>query len=377
MTLADVQLPFGAENGLQSRMDSVIDGDSPTVAYLNVGELFAGAGGMALGASMAKYAGIGFRHVWATDNNRDACDTFRLNVEIDKSRVICKDVEDLDFNRLSPIDGLIFGFPCNDFSVVGEKKGISGRFGGLYRYGVKALRHFKPKFFVAENVSGLTSVNKNADFERIVSELAGEGYEVSSKLYKFEEYGVPQRRHRVIIVGFRSDLRVKFNHPEPTGERPITAAEALGGISEHATNNELTAQNPRVVERLKHIEPGENAFTADLPEHLRLNMRSGAMISQIYRRLIPDQPSYTITGSGGGGTHMYHWEEHRALTNRERARLQTFPDLFRFCGAKESVRKQIGMAVPPLGVKPIFEAVAKATLKEMSNCSQKTSCVAS
>ena len=142
---------------------------------------------------------------------------------------------------------------------------------------------------MAENVSGLTSANKNADFERILSELRKAEYDVTPKLYKFEEYGVPQKRHRVIIVGFRKDLGVDFEHPGPTCGSPVTVAEALDGIPENATNNELTAQNPRVVERLKHIKPGENAFTADLPPHLRLNMRSGAMISQIYRRLVPDQ----------------------------------------------------------------------------------------
>ena len=334
----------------------------PAVSYLDIGELFAGAGGMALGASMAEYRGVRFRHVWATDNNKDACETFKLNIAIDGKNVVRKDVEDLDFDRLAPIDGLIFGFPCNDFSVVGERKGIRGQFGGLYRYGVAALRYFQPKFFVAENVSGLTSTNKNTDFEHILSELRKANYDVTPKLYKFEEYGVPQKRHRVIIVGFRKDFGVKFEHPGPTCEIPVTVTDALEGMPDNAPNNERTAQNPRVVERLKHIKPGENAFTADLPPHLRLNMRSGAMISQIYRRLVPDEPSYTITGSGGGGTHMYHWDEPRALTNRERARLQTFPDSFLFCGSKESVRKQIGMAVPPLGVKPIFEAVAAAAL---------------
>lgn len=84
-----------------------------------------------------------------------------------------------------------------------------------------------------------------------------------------------------------------------------------------------------------------------------------ARMSHIYRRLHPDKPSYTITGSGGGGTHVYHWEEHRALTNRERARLQSFPDWFEFKGPKEQVRKQIGMAVPPEGAKKIFEAILK------------------
>ena len=85
----------------------------------------------------------------------------------------------------------------------------------------------------------------------------------------------------------------------------------------------------------------------------------GAHLSQIYKRLDPDKPAYTVTGSGGGGTHVYHWSEPRALTNRERARLQTFPDGFKFQGTKESMRRQIGMAVPPLGAKVILEAVAK------------------
>ena len=113
-----------------------------------------------------------------------------------------------------------------------------------------------------------------------------------------------------------------------------------------------------MVERLKHIKPGENAWTADLPEHLQLNVK-GAKMSMIYKRLDPNKPSYTVTGSGGGGTHVYHWDEPRALTNRERARIQTFPDNFTFFGSKESVRRQIGMAVPVEGAKIILEAVLK------------------
>ena len=109
---------------------------------------------------------------------------------------------------------------------------------------------------------------------------------------------------------------------------------------------------------LNHIPPGGNAWHEQIPEHLRLNVEKVRM-SQIYRRLHPDQPAYTVTGSGGGGTHGYHWEEPRALTNRERARIQTFPDHYVFVGPKEMVRKQIGMAVPPKGAAVIFEAVLR------------------
>ena len=112
---------------------------------------------------------------------------------------------------------------------------------------------------------------------------------------------------------------------------------------------------------MSYIKPGENAFNSNLPALLKLNVK-GAKMSMIYKRLDPKKPSYTVTGSGGGGTHVYHWKENRALTNRERARLQTFPDDFEFIGSKESVRKQIGMAVPVVGAKIILESVLKTLI---------------
>jgi len=165
-----------------------------------------------------------------------------------------------------------------------------------------------------------------------------------------------------LIVGIRKDLNIEFKVPSPDLYSHIDTSvkNALTNprIPKTAANHELTRQAPQVVERLKHIKPGENAFNAKLPRALQLNVK-GATISQIYRRLHPDKPSYTVTGSGGGGTHVYHYEEPRALTNRERARLQTFPDEFIFEGTKESVRKQIGMAVPVRGAQVVFEALFK------------------
>ena len=329
---------------------------------VRLGELFCGAGGMALGASQAMQGNWRFEHVWATDIDRDSCRTIEQVVH--PARIFRRDVANVDFRDMPPIDGLVFGFPCNDFSAVGERRGINGAFGGLYKFGVGALNVLNPKFFVAENVSGLSSVNKKSDFTRILTELreAGYGYDVVEHLYKFEDYGIPQRRHRYIIVGFRSDTGIKFVHPMPTYKKK-TASEALTGILEDAYNNERTVQGEKVIARLNCIKPGQNAFTANLPPELRLNMRSNATISQIYRRLLPDEPSYTVTGSGGGGTHLYHWDEPRALTNRERARLQTFPDTYKFEGGKESVRRQVGMAVPPSGAKVVFEAVLIAIIE--------------
>jgi DNA (cytosine-5)-methyltransferase 1 len=335
-----------------------------------MGELFCGPGGLAIGAELANQE-IGievFKHTWAVDNHAETCQTYLNNVKGAKQNsVICSDVRDLNFDSLKGIDGFAYGFPCNDFSLVGEHKGFTGDFGPLYTYGLPVLSLYKPKFFIAENVGGIRSANEGKAFLKILDDLskAGDGYELTPHLYKFENYGVPQSRHRVIIVGIRKDLGLKFLPPSTKLFKKMTAKDALTKppIKKTAFNNEFTKQNPRVVERLSFIKPGENAWTAELPEELKLNV-TGAKISQIYRRLDPDKPSYTVTGSGGGGTHVYHWSENRALTNRERARLQTFPDEFNFHGSKESVRRQIGMAVPPQGAKALFIAIYK-TLKKI------------
>ena len=335
------------------------------MAIYRLGELFCGPGGLAWGATNANIGrdDFGIVHAWANDYDSDTCDTYRHNIcPQDPESVIWGDVRKIDLEHLPPISALAFGFPCNDFSVVGEQKGFDGKFGPLYSYGVKILKSHRPEWFLAENVGGLRSANEGNAFQVILKDMQDAGYRVYPNLYKFEEYGVPQARHRVIIVGIREDLPYEFRIPSTNlyRECDVTCRNAIENppIPQDALNNEKTAQSAIVVERLKHIKPGQNAFTADLPEELQLNVK-GAKISQIYKRLDPTKPAYTVTGSGGGGTHIYHWSEPRALTNRERARLQTFPDTYYFQGSKESVRKQIGMAVPCQGAKIIFEAILK------------------
>lgn len=333
-----------------------------------LGELFSGPGGIGVGASKASISDPKYRiqHQWANDFDSDTCRTYGRNIfgDSESKSVICEDIRVLDLERLAKIgdiDGLAFGFPCNDFSVVGERKGFDGSYGPLYTYGVQALKRFKPAFFLAENVGGLTSNAGGKALQQILIEMRESGYKLVPHLYKFEQYGVPQARHRIIIVGIREDLDVDFKvpSPEPYEEADVSSKTALTDppIPDWATNQERTRQSVTVVERLEMIGEGQSAFTADLPE--RLQIKTATKISQIYKRLDSKKPSYTITGSGGGGTHVYHWQEPRALTNRERARLQTFPDDFVFLGSKESVRKQVGMAVPARGAKIIFEAILK------------------
>ena len=373
-----------------------------------LGELFCGPGGIALGAKNAGFVHKGIRyqirHAWATDYDDDTCETFRKNIcpeSIDT--VFCEDIRKLDLRLLkkkSEIDGLAFGFPCNDFSIVGEQKGINGPFGPLYTYGVKVLEMCRPKWFLAENVGGLSHSNEGRAFDKILADLHAAGYSVYPHLYHFEQYGVPQARRRIIIVGIRNDLNVCYKVPSPklyeSIDVSVQTALTVPSIPTNAPNQERTSQSSAVVERLRMLSAGQNAWfidellqkddvalvkfykplkeiraknpTVDFSEGasireklqtVRLDVKAARM-SQIYKRLDPSKPSYTITGSGGGGTHGYHWSEDRALTNRERARIQTFPDDFEFIGSKESVRKQIGMAVPCKGVQVIFQALLKS-----------------
>ena len=329
-----------------------------------LGELFAGAGGLAWGAFHAGIEpDIKIIHAWANDIDSATCATYRKNICPDNpDSIICGDVRGLNFRILEDIDALAFGFPCNDFSVVGKRAGLNGKYGLLYQFAIKALKIFQPDWFLAENVRGLASANKGSAQRQILNEFSDAGYKIFPHLYKFEEYGIPQTRHRIIVVGIRNDIKKTFRPPSPVpySNKNISSKNALENppIAPDVANNEKTKQSPEVVERLKYIKPGQNAFNADLPPELQLHVKT-ATFSSIYRRLDPDKPAYTVTGSGGGGTHIYHYKEPRALTNRERARLQTFPDDFIFVGSKENVRRQIGMAVPCAGAKIIFEAVLK------------------
>ena len=175
-------------------------------------ELFCGPGGLALGAAAASASNgkeeYSVLPVWANDIDPDACKTYAKNIHNgDSKNVFCRPVEELDLEKAPKFDVLAFGFPCNDFSVVGKQKGFNGKYGPLYTYGVKAIGIHNPKWFIAENVSGIQSANNGEAFTKILEDLenAGNGYRLTAHLYKFEEYGIPQTRHSVVIIGIRKD----------------------------------------------------------------------------------------------------------------------------------------------------------------------------
>ena len=324
------------------------------MSVFRLGELFCGPGGIACGAMKAQSAdgALKVMHAWANDYDADTCRTYIKNIcPQDPNSVYCSDVRELNIESLGQIDAFCYGFPCNSFSNVGKHQGFENeKFGQLYWYGIEVLKAYRPLWFVAENVSGIRSAG-SGDFGIILEDMRAAGYKLNVNLYKSEDYGIPQTRHRVIIVGIRDDLSVKYSVPDPAeyATCDISSGTALSNIPKDAPNNEIRKLSTNVVRRLSLIRPGENLWQAeerlgtDFPEELKIHTRT--KISQIYRKLDPSKPAYTVTAAGGGGTYMYHWTD-RELMDRDRARIQTFPDDYEFVGNYSSVRKQIGMAVP-------------------------------
>lgn len=321
---------------------------------LKVCSLFAGCGGLDLGFELAQHPELKFKTVWANDIHESCSKTYVKNFP--NVEFIHGDIWDYDLKNMPECDIILGGFPCQDFSMLRgdeiKRKGVSTKRGVLYTKFVEAVYLKKPMIFVAENVKGLMSANKGKAIKQIVDDFSKLGYHViPPRVIKFADYGVPQKRERVLIVGVRKELDGSFKFPEPTHEGAhVSVKEALKDVEKVKFNNDPHKMKPGTIEMLKLIPPGGNY--KNVPKYKDKNW-----MSLIYRRLHPDQPSPTIVALGGGGTWGYHFDEPRMLTNRERARIQTFPDDFIFEGTPTQVRMQLGNAVPPLGAKPIAEAI--------------------
>lgn len=303
----------------------------------------------------------GYEIVWANDFQHFACKTYARNFG---PHIVEGSIVDIDFNDTPDCDVITGGFPCQDFSMVYKRGGLETDRGNLYKQFVRAVETKMPKVFVAENVKGLLTANGGKAIRQISKDFAEIGYKLNINLYNFAEYGAPQLRERVLIVGVRYDVQFDFEKPEPIhgprGDKPyVTAGQALKNVEKALYNNEHQNIKDKTREMLKLIPEGKN-FTAipkDSPYYVK------GMISHVYRRLDRNKPSTTIIAGGGGGTWGYHFEEPRPLTNRERARLFGYPDDFKFEGSITEVRRQIGNSVPPVAAEvvaktllPVFEA---------------------
>jgi len=322
---------------------------------IKVLSLFSGCGGLDLGFHLEGYSTI-----WANDFNHWACETFKKNFG---DVIVEGDVEKIDpykDKKVPACDIILGGFPCQDFSLLWKQPGLNGERGNLYKSFLRFIDAKKPKVFVAENVKGLLTANSGKAIRQIIHDFESiePGYVVKPHLYNFAEYGVPQFRERVLFVGVRVDTGFNFEHPKPShgpsaGTPYFTSGEAIDGALSVPYNNEKINITAKTKALLELIPEGGN-FT-DVPKDSPLYVKG--MISHVYRRLKLDEPSKTIIAAGGGGTWGYHYPEPRPLTNRERARLQSFPDDFIFEGSVAEVRRQIGNAVPPQGVRAVARAL--------------------
>ena len=326
--------------------------------------IFTGAGGLDIGFHGGfkfldkDYKRLNFKTVKALELNRYACETLRSDNKYFKDT----DVIEGDITKFNPndftdeeYDVLLGGFPCVTFSIVGKQVGIKDNINGrLYESFVGFVEALQPKIFLAENVKGILSANRGEAIKIITKRFEDTGYKLKVQLVNFADYGVPQLRERVLFIGIRKDIDEEFNIPKPTHkEKHVTVEEAFKNIDKKCVNHNYMKQLPSTTAKLEAIPEGGNF--RDLPPELAIK----GLMSNIYRRLDRKKPAYTVLASGGGGTWTYHYEEPRALTNRERARLQTFPDDLIFKGSNTEVRRQIGNAVPAVGIYPFAKEIER------------------
>jgi DNA (cytosine-5)-methyltransferase 1 len=312
-------------------------------------ELFAGAGGLAIGMEKA-----GFDAVLLNEIDKHACNTLRTNRP--KWNVCEGDISNIDFTEFNgAIDILSGGFPCQAFSYAGKKLGFEDTRGTLFYEFARAVKETNPKVLVAENVRGLLAHDNGKTLEAIISVIDQLGYTlVEPRVLKAVFYKVPQKRERLILVGIRKDLapHVSFKWPSPYS-RIMTVKDALkkGQLYDCDVPKSEGQKYPKRKKEILSLVP-QGGYWRDLPEKIQMEYMQksfflGGGKTGMARRLSWEEPSLTLTcAPAQKQTERCHPEETRPLTVREYARIQTFPDDWIFSGPLTTQYKQIGNAVP-------------------------------
>lgn len=295
--------------------------------------LFSGCGGLDLGFAGGfeflgkKYPKRKFEIFWANDFDDSSCETFRkyFNHDIVRGDIvkILKNKYSRMFDQPLPkkVDVVLGGFPCQDFSHAGKRQGFNGKRGLLYQSMMEVIKRTKPSLFIAENVKGLLTMDNGKAIKRIKKDFESMGYNVVYKLLHSADYGVPQTRERVIIVGTKKNKLPAFEYPKPTNSKEnwVTLKEAIGDL--------------------------ESLAEGETPNHFwskaKKNKGQGNSI------VSPDKPGPTMRTEHHGNIE-WHWNGKRRLSAREAARIQTFPDDFIFYPSTSQAYRQIGNAVPPV-----------------------------
>lgn len=328
-------------------------------------DLFSGAGGMSLGFSEA-----GFENLFAVEIDKSFSDTYKKNFP--NHHLFVKDIQNIDAKALKKIvsgkdiDTIIGGPPCQGFSLAGRigRTFVEDDRNFLFKEFVRVVDTLKPKTFVMENVARMASHNKGNTIKEIVDSFVKIGYSVQYKILQAADFGVPQKRQRIFIVGTRNDLNLSFEFPKTIYEieEYMTVEEAISdlpklesGENSNIPNHNAMNHSAQMLEKMSYITDGGNR--SEIPEHLR--PKSGD--ARKYIKYNSCLPSVTVTGDM---RKIFHYSQNRAATSRELARLQSFPDDFIFEGNNISVQQQIGNAVPPRLAYFVALAVSEALSKE-------------
>jgi len=310
-------------------------------------ELFAGAGGLAIGMEKA-----GLKCVALNEIDKWACSTLKKNRP--NWDVLEGDIKDFDFSSYKDVTDVVTGgFPCQAFSYAGKKLGLNDARGTLFYEFARVVKQVNPPICIGENVRGLLSHEKGKTLEGMISILDEIGYNVvPPKVLKAVNFNVPQKRERLILVGIRKDIDLNFEYPEPNN-KIFTLKDALkkGSLFNKKVPKSEGAKYPEYKKQILDLVPPKG-YWRDLPLDLQKDYMGGSFYlgggkTGMARRIGWDEPSLTLTCSPAQKqTERCHPDETRPFTVREYARIQTFPDNWEFAGSMAQQYKQIGNAVP-------------------------------
>ncbi|MCO4683490.1 DNA methylase [Streptococcus infantarius subsp. infantarius] len=317
---------------------------------LKVIELFAGAGGLALGLEKA-----GFETIGLVEFDKSATETLKYNrpnwnvIHDDIANVSSQDLEAIFNIKKGELDLLSGGAPCQSFSYAGKRLGLEDTRGTLFYHYALFLEKLQPKMFLFENVKGLTSHDKGQTYKTILSVFEEEGYEVQSRVLNAWDYGVAQKRERMIMVGIRKDLvnNISFEYPKVHDYKPVLRDVLLDCPPSVGAQY---GEDKRKIFEL--VPPG--GYWRDIPEdiakpYMKSTWNMGGGRTGILRRMSLDEPSLTVlTSPSQKQTERCHPLEARPFTVRENARIQSFPDNWEFQGGIGAQYRQVGNAVPVL-----------------------------
>lgn len=318
-------------------------------------ELFAGAGGLALGLEKAGIEGLCYVEI-----DHQACETLRENRP--EWNVIEENIENVDFTSYrDKVDVVSGGAPCQAFSYAGKRLGFGDTRGTLFSQFARCVKEVNPKMFIFENVKGMLTHDKGRTFKTIKHEFASLGYEIMYEVLNAAYYGVGQKRQRLIVIGIRNDLKDKIKFEYPKADDKMTV---LKDILQDVPDSPYQAYSENKY-RVMELVPAGGCWI-DLPddvarEYMGKSYFSGGGRRGMARRISWNEPSLTLTTSPSQKqTERCHPDETRPFTVREYARIQSFPDEWNFCGKLSDNYRQIGNAVPVELARRIGNEIVKA-----------------